>query len=171
MRRPLPHRPPARRRAPLVAAGALAAAALLGACGGAGAGDPPTVEDGWAAPVDGEAAAVYMRITAAEGDELTAAHVSRAVAARAEVVNPADGSEDGPGHLGHLDPGGSLGGDHGHTVALPADRPVTLEPDGAYLAVGPLAEPLAPGDTFRVTLSFREAADVTVDVEVRSPAG
>lgn len=67
--------------------------------------------------------------------------MERNVAARAEVVNPAHGGEDGPGHLGHLDPGGSLGGDHGHAVALPADRPVTLEPGGAYLALGPLTEP------------------------------
>ena len=76
--------------------------------------------------------------------------------------------EDGPGHLGHLDPGGSLGGDHGHTVVLPADRPVALEPDGAYLTVGPLARPLAAGDTFPVTLSFREAPDLTVEVTVRT---
>jgi copper(I)-binding protein len=126
------------------------------------------VRDGWAAPVGPEAAAVYMTITAPERDELTAARVDRTVAARVEVVNPADGGEDGPGHLGHLDPGGSLGGDHGHTLALPADRPVTLEPDGAYLAVGPLAEPLASGDTFPLTLSFRDAPDVTVDVTMRT---
>lgn len=145
----------------------LASLAVLGGCGGDGPGDPPTVRDGWAVPVGGESAAVYMTITAAEGDELTAARVDGRVAARVEVVNPADGGEDGPGHLGHLDPGGSLGADHDHAVALPADRPVTLEPDGAYLAVGPLADSLVPGDTFPVTLSFREGPDVTVDVTVR----
>jgi hypothetical protein len=44
---------------------------------------------------------------------------------------------------------------------------LALEPDGAYLAVGPLASPLASGDTFPVTLSFRDADDVTVDATVR----
>jgi copper(I)-binding protein len=151
----------------LVALGMIAVAAGLGACGGGGPGDPPAVRDGWAAPVGREAAAVYMTIVAPERDELTAARVARTVAPRVEVVNPVDGGEDGPGHLGHLDPGGSLGGDHDHSVALPAGRAVTLEPDGAYLAVGPLAEPLASGDTLAVTLSFRDAADVTVDVTVR----
>ena len=144
---------------------AVAAATVVGGCGG---GEPPAVEDGWAVAVADEAAAVYMTITAAEGDELTAARVGSDVAARTEVVNPADQEEDGPGHLGHLDPGGSLDGDHGHTVALPADRPVALEPDGAHLTVGPLAEPLAAGDSFPVTLSFREAPDLTVDVTVRA---
>jgi periplasmic copper chaperone A len=150
-----------------LAVAALAMAAGLGGCGGGGPGDPPTVRDGWATPAGREAAAVYLTIVAPERDELTAARVARTVAARAEIVNPADGGEDGPGHLGHLDPGGSLGGDHGHSVALPADRPVTLEPDGAYVTVGPLTEPLASGDTFPVTLSFEDAADVTVDVTVR----
>jgi copper(I)-binding protein len=152
----------------VAAVAAVAPVALLGGCGSGGSGDPPDVRDGWAAPVGREAAAVYLTIVAPERDELTAARVERAVASRVEVVNPADGGEDGPGHLGHLDPGGSLGGDHDHSVALPAGRPVTLEPGGAYLAVGPLAEPLASGDTFPVTLSFRDAPDVTVDVTMRS---
>jgi copper(I)-binding protein len=156
-----------RGRAGPVAAGALAAAALLGGCGGGGAAAPPVVDDGWAAPIDDQAAAVYMTITAPEGDELTAARVTRQVAARTAVVDPAEDGEDGPGHLGHLDPGGSLGGTERHTVPLPADRPVTLEPGGFYLAIGPLNEPLAPGDTFPVTLSFREADAVTVDVTVQ----
>jgi len=113
-------------------------------------------------------AAFYLTITAADGDELTGGRVERDVAARVEVVNPEGAGEDDPGHLGHLDPGGSLGGDHGHAVALPADRAVALEPEGAYLSLGPLAGPLAPGDSFPLTLSFREAADVTVDVTVRT---
>lgn len=146
---------------------AVACGLVAAGCGGGGAAAPPAVRDGWAMPVDTESAAVYLTITAAEGDELIAARVERDVAARVEVVNPSDSEEDGPGHLGHLDPGGSLGGDHGHAVALPADRAVALEPGGAYLALGPLAGPLALGDTFPVTLSFREAEDVTVDVTVQ----
>lgn len=148
---------------------ALAATGLaLAACGGGGQATPPEVRDGRAVPVGTDSAAVYLTITAAEGDELTAARVERDVAARVEVVNAADSGEDDPGHLGHLDPGGSLGGDHRHAVALPADRAVALEPDGAHLALGPLAGPLTPGDTFPLTLTFRDAADVTVDVTVTS---
>jgi hypothetical protein len=157
---------------PARAAVAAAAASLvaLGACGGGGPAAAPDVTDGWAVPVGTDAAAVYMTITAAEGDELTAARVEREVAARTEVVNPGDDEEATAGHLGHLDPGGSLDGDHGHAVELPADRAVALEPAGAYLSVGPLAEPLAAGDTFPVTLTFRDGADATVDVTVRDAA-
>jgi copper(I)-binding protein len=158
-----------RRPGPAWLVGTVAAAVLVAvACGGGDPAAPPAVRDGWAVPVGTESAAAYLTITAAEGDELTAARVERDVAARVEIVNPEDAAEDGPGHLGHLDPGGSLGGDHGHAVELPADRVVVLEPAGAYLALGPLAGPLAPGDTFPLTLSFREAADVTVDVTVRT---
>jgi copper(I)-binding protein len=162
------HRADGRRtRGAAAALAALALALAPAGCGGGGAADPPAVGEGWAVAVDDQAAAAYVTITAAEDDELTGARVAREVAARVEVVSPTGGGEDAPGHLGHLDPGGSLGGDHGHAVELPAGRPVALEPGGPYLALGPLAEPLAPADTFPVTLSFRDAPDVTVDVTVR----
>jgi copper(I)-binding protein len=156
-----------RRARPVLLVGVLATAAVAGGCGEDDGAGPPAVADGWAVPIDDQAAAVYMTITAAEADELTGARVERAVASRTEIVNPADDTEAGPGHLGHLDPGGSLGPDHGHSLALPAERPVALEPDGAYLAVGPLARPLAPGDRFSVTLTFGESDHVSVDVTVR----
>lgn len=155
-----------------VVAGGVAACGVVAGCGGDGDADPPTVRDGWAVPVGGEAAAVYMTIVAREGDELTAARVARDVAARAEVVNPAEGAGDQPGHLGHLDPGGSLNDDQHHTVALRPDTPVTLEPGGAHLALDLLASPLRPGDTFEITLTFDDSPDVRTRVTVRAqPAG
>ena len=154
----------------LVAVGA----ACVGGCGGDGPAAPATVDGGWARPVgDGSSAAVYLTITASAADELTDVHVTASVAQRVQVVNPDDASTDEPGHLGHLDPGGSLNGDaHGHPLELPADTPVALEPGGAYLALDSLAAPLEPGDTFPVTLSFDDSPDVTLDVTVRtSPPG
>jgi copper(I)-binding protein len=129
------------------------------------------VTDAWAVPVgDGGSAAVYATITASTDDELTGAHVDPEIARRTAIVNPGREDADQPGHLGHLDPGGSLNDDHSHTVALRTDTPVTLEPGRAYLALDLLAAPLQPGDTFEITLTFDDSPDVLTDVTVR-PSG
>jgi len=164
--------PLCRRR--IVAAAAAAAAATVAAttvgCGGGGRAEPAAVADAWAVPVgDGSSAAVYVTVTAAASDELTGGDVAADVARRVEVVNPASESEDEPGHLGHLDPGGSLAEDHSHTVELPAGTPVSLEPGGAHLTLEPLAAALRPGDTFDLTLTFADGPDVPTEVTVRPP--
>lgn len=149
---------------------AIALAAVAAGCGGGGAPEPATVAEAWAVPVgDGTTAAVYATVTAAGADELTGGDVTSDVARRVEVVNPDDEAEDEPGHLGHLDPGGSLQDDHSHTVELPGGRPVRLEPGGAHLTLDLLAEPLEPGDTFELTLTFGEGPDVPTEVTVRPP--
>jgi copper(I)-binding protein len=149
---------------------AVAAVAVSGGCGGGGPADPATVTDAWAVPVgDGSSAAVYATITASSADELTGAHVDPEVARRTAVVNPSDDEADEPGHLGHLDPGGSLNDDLAHTVALRPDTPVTLEPGRAYLALDLLAAPLQPGHTFTLTLTFDDSPDVPTQVTVHPP--
>jgi copper(I)-binding protein len=151
---------------------ALALALGAGGCGGGGPDSPAVVADAWAVPVgDGRSAAVYATITATGADELTGASVAADIARRAELVNPADTGSDEPGHLGHLDPGGSLNDDHSHTVTLRADTPVVLEPGRAYVALDLLAVPLRPGDTFEITLTFENSPDVRTDVAVRAPPG
>lgn len=146
-----------------------AALATAGGCGGGGS-DPAEVADAWAVPVgDGASAAVYATITATTSDELTGAHVDRDVARRAGVVDPDEAASDEPGHLGHLDPGGSLNDDQHHTIALRPDTAVTLEPGRAHLALDLLAAPLRPGDTFDITLTFDDSPDVRTRVTVRSP--
>lgn len=148
---------------------ALAGLAFAASCGGGGPAEPATVTDAWAVPVGdgGSAAAVYATVTAAGDDRLTGGDVGTDVARRVEVVNPGTEADDEPGHLGHLDPGGSLADDHGHTVELPAGTPVALAPDGAHLTLDVLARPLRPGDTFELTLTFDDGPAVTTTVEVR----
>jgi len=149
---------------------AVATLVVAGGCGGGGPADAAAVDDAWAVPVgDGTAAAVYATITATTDDELTGAHVDREVARRAGVVNAADSASGQPGHLGHLDPGGALNDDHSHTVALRPDTPVTLEPGRTYLALDLVTNPLQPGDTFEITLTFDDSPDVRTQVTVRSP--
>jgi copper(I)-binding protein len=169
----MPHRhstEPHRRRGPRIAAAALLAAA--GGCGGGGSADSAVVDDAWAVPVDdGSAAAVYATITASTADELTDAHVDRGVARRAELVNPADNASGQPGHLGHLDPGGSLNDDHSHKVTLRPDTPARLEPGRAHVALDLVTHPLRPGDSFEITFIFDESPDVRVEVTVRAAPG
>lgn len=149
---------------------AIALAVVAAGCGSGGPAEPAAIAEAWAVPVgDGTTAAVYVTVTAAGGDELTGGDVGADVARRVEVVNPDDESEDEPGHLGHLDPGGSLQDDHSHTVELPAGTPVRLEPGGAHLSLDLLAEPLEPGDSFELTLTFAEGPDVPTVVTVRPP--
>ncbi len=149
---------------------AIALAVVAAGCGGGGPAEPATVTEAWAVPVgDGTTAAVYATVTAAGADELTGGDVTTDVARRVEIVNPGDEADDEPGHLGHLDPGGSLQEDHSHTVELPDGTPVRLEPGGAHLSLDLLAEPLEPGDTFELTLTFGEGPDVPTEVTVRPP--
>jgi copper(I)-binding protein len=116
----------------------------------------------------GISAAVYATITTSTDDELTGVQVDRGVARRAEVVNRDGSPANEPGHLGHLDPGGSLQDDHSHTIALRSDTPVTLEPGRAYVALDLLAAPLRPGDTFEITLTLDDSPDVRTQVTVRT---
>jgi copper(I)-binding protein len=52
-------------------------------------------------------------------------------------------------------------------LELPAGETVALEPGGYHIMLLELAEPLVAGDTFELTLTFREAGEQTVTVEVR----
>ena len=52
-------------------------------------------------------------------------------------------------------------------VDVPAGGTVMLEPGGYHVMLMQLAEPLVTGATFEVTLSFENAGDMTVSVEVR----
>jgi copper(I)-binding protein len=171
----LPTRP-TRRPAAVTGAAAVAftlaavAVAVGGGCGGGGPADPATVTDAWAVDIDdGSSAAVYATITTSTADELTGAHVDPQVARRTAIVNPDDVASDEPGHLGHLDPGGSLNDDHSPTVALRPDTPVSLEPGHAYVALDLLAAPLEPGTTFEITLTFDNSPDTRAQVTVRPP--
>lgn len=47
--------------------------------------------------------------------------------------------------------------------------PLTLAPGGAHIMLMGLKAPLKAGDRFPLTLAFRDAAPVTVQVEVRAP--
>lgn len=92
-----------------------------------------------------------------------------------------DGEMEGMDH-GDMDDGemegmddGEMGGDgfammgmrEIEELPVPAGATVQLVPGGYHLMLIDLAEDLVPGSEFELTLTFAEAGDVTVTVEVR----
>ncbi len=145
---------------------------VLAACGG---DDPITIEGQWArtSPAMASMGAAYMDITSSEGDQLVGVSVPASIAARAEIheMVPADmdhamdeSMDDGEMDLGAMVMQQIM------ALDLPAGETVSLEPGGYHVMLIDLAEPLAEGDTFNVTLDFAEADDLTVEVVVRTEA-
>ncbi|MGA0358394.1 MAG: copper chaperone PCu(A)C [Ilumatobacteraceae bacterium] len=149
---------------------------VLAACGG---DDPITIEGQWArtSPAMASMGAAYMDVTSSEGDQLVGVSVPASIAARAEIheMVPADMAMDDSMDESMDD--GEMDMDMGAMVMqqimaldLPAGETVSLEPGGYHVMLIDLAEPLAEGDTFNVTLDFAEADDLTVEVVVRTEA-
>jgi periplasmic copper chaperone A len=120
-----------------------------------------TVEDAWArtSPMMATNGAAYMVLTSTVDDRLVAASVDEVVAATAEVHETAMDEETGEMAMREVD-----------GIDLPAGVAVTLEPGGYHVMLLDLASPLEPGTTIEVTLTFEEAGEQTVTVEVRDTA-
>lgn len=149
---------------------------VLAACGG---DDPITIEGQWArtSPAMASMGAAYMDITSSEGDQLVGVSVPASIAARAEIHEmvpadvPMDDSMDESMDDGEMDMDmGAMVMQQIMALDLPAGETVSLEPGGYHVMLIDLAEPLAEGDTFNVTLDFAEADDLTVEVVVRTEA-
>ncbi len=148
----------------------------LAACGG---DDPITIEGQWArtSPAMASMGAAYMDITSSEGDQLVGVSVPASIAARAEIHEmvpadmPMDDSMDESMDDGEMEMDmGAMVMQQIMALDLPAGETVSLEPGGYHVMLIDLAEPLAEGDTFNVTLDFAEADDLTVEVVVRTEA-
>jgi copper(I)-binding protein len=162
----------------------LAAVALAG-CGSDNASQSSgvTVSKAWArtrAATQTEGA-VYFEIESDQADTLVGVSVPAAVAGRAEI------HEVVPGNASTM-PAGSTDASMSSSDAmsgmdatmtmrklegglpLPAGKTVTLAPGGYHVMLFDLAEPLAAGDTFSVTLTFANADQKTVTVTVSDTA-
>lgn len=128
---------------------------VTAACGRA-ARAPITVEDVWAnaTPAGATVAAVYLRITAREGDTLLSA--STTVADQIEMHTSSE--ENGMMRMRPLP-----------EVPLPAGKPFTFAPGGAHFMLMGLRQPLQAGLRFPMTLRFQNAPAVTVQVKVIEP--
>ena len=118
------------------------------------------VKDAWARATPGKAenGAAYLTIVSPASDRLTG--VSTPVAKQAELHNMT--MEGGVMKMRPL-----------ADVDLPANQPVTLKPGGTHIMLMGLTQPLKPGETFPLTLSFEKAGkrEVAVAVEKTGAMG
>lgn len=136
---------------------ALAAGPAL-ACGSVTAGDI-TVEDAWSRASLGtqRPGVVYLTIRNAGATDDVLTGLATPVAGMPmihETVNT-----DGVVSMPHV-----------LEVPVPAGGTVALEPGGFHAMLMELSETLEEGASFPVTLSFEEAGEVTIDVQVLSIA-
>lgn len=131
---------------------ALAAVALLSACGPAA--DPVSVDDPWSppSPPGATVAAAYMQITAREADVLLSAGTP--IAGRTEVHETS--MDDGVMRMRPLP-----------ELAIPADETIRFEPGGRHFMLMDLKSHPPAGATFPLTLNFRRAGAIQVEVAVQ----
>lgn len=116
------------------------------------------IEDAWARPsmmVDG-AGAVYLEIHNEGGEADRLVSVSSPAAANVELHES-------------LEENGVMSMRPVEAIDVPADGHTELKPGGLHIMLINLTEPLEPGDTIEVTLTFQNAGEKTVTAEVREP--
>ncbi len=137
-------------------------------CGGDGG---VSVEDPWArnSPRMASAGAVYMQLEAGEDDRLIGASVDASVAGKVEIHETAmvegEMSDDSGEGMG----GAMMMREVGE-IALPGGTEVSLEPGGLHIMLLEITTPLELGQKFDVTLTFENAGEKVVEVEVREEA-
>ncbi|MDH3308349.1 MAG: copper chaperone PCu(A)C [Acidimicrobiia bacterium] len=137
---------------------AIALAVVIGGCSGTAT---VTIDDAWArtSASTQNAGAAYMTIVGGDtADRLVAVSVASAVARTAELHETTMGSGDTDGMMMMQEV---------PVLEIPAGERVSLEPGGYHVMLMMLAEPLVTGAAFDVTLTFEQAGEIVVPVEVR----
>jgi hypothetical protein len=130
------------------------------ACG-SGGGDL-AVGDGWARASASmqNAGAGYMVITGGDSaDQLVGVTVDSSVAAMAELHETSMIMSDDGSDMMTMKQVSS--------ISIPANGEVPLEPGGYHVMMMNLTEPLVVGSEFVITLTFENAGDIDITVEVR----
>ena len=114
--------------------------------------------DAWCrpSPNGAKAGGCYITLTAATDDRLTGGSTPRAGMLQVHEMK----TENGVMTMGEM----------GQGLPLPAGEAVALAPGGNHLMLMELTAPLVAGETVPLTLTFADAAPVTVQAKVRQPA-
>lgn len=131
----------------------------IAACGG---NDTVQIDDPWARTSASmqNAGAVYMAITGGnEADRLIGVKVDESIAAMAQIHETSMTENDEGTEMMQMQEVSS--------IEVGAGSDVVLEPGGYHIMLMQLAEPLQSGSEFEVTLTFENAGDIEVKVEVR----
>jgi len=120
------------------------------------------------------AGAAYMSIVVPEDDALIDVSVDPSVAAMAQihetVMVSSDTSTMGTTSMDSNPMGGAMTMQEVDHIDLRGGELLELKPGGYHIMLMELTTPLEAGATFALTLSFENAGDVVVSVEVREDA-
>jgi copper(I)-binding protein len=116
-----------------------------------------TITDAWTRATKGPVGAGFLTLTNTGAAEDTLIKVEAAWAERAEIH---DHVRDEAGVMKMREIG---------TLAVPAGQAVELRPMGKHLMFFGVKQPLAEGQTQKVTLTFAKAGAVTLDLPVAAP--
>lgn len=159
------------------AAAAVAAIALLAACGSdSSAVSELTVERAWArtTPAGATTGVVYFEITSPDDDTIVSASVPTDIASSAELHETMAAGESGHQHGGDTaDTAPDATASSGEMVMepldeveLPAGTTVVFEPGGLHLMLIDLTDALTLDEEFTLTLTLGSGDQIDVDVVV-----
>jgi len=134
----------------------LLAAWLASACGSSSG--ELTIQDAWARPASaGENGAAYFVIENGTASDDTLLSVSSDIAAATEV------------HMSMMDGNGVMSMQMQEAVAVPAKGKVEFKAGGLHVMFVGLNRDLKVGDTIALTLTFKEAGNLVIEVPVTEP--
>ena len=117
-----------------------------------------TVTDSWARPAQaGENGAVYFVIENGSASEDALLSTSTDVAEVAEA------------HMSMVDANGVASMQMQEAVSIPARETVKFKPGGLHIMLINLKQDLKTGDTFTLTLNFKEAGTIVIEVPAQEP--
>jgi copper(I)-binding protein len=117
-----------------------------------------SVADAWARSMpQGQNSAAYLVIENGTASADTLLSVSTEIAETAEV------------HLSMLDTNGVMSMQMQEAVSIPARETVEFKPGGLHVMLINLKQDLKTGDTFTLTLNFKEAGTIVIEVPVQEP--
>ena len=126
---------------------------------GCGGDSGVSIDKPWArsSPAMANAGAVYMGLSSSDGDRLIGVAIDVSIAGTAEIHETA--MADGAMRMQEVG-----------EIDLPAGSTVALEPGGYHIMLLDITTPLETGQRFEVTLTFQNAGEKVVEIEVMEEA-
>jgi copper(I)-binding protein len=120
--------------------------------------DTLTAENTWARPgFQGDNSAIYLTIRNPGDQDDVLIRANSEVAQATEI------------HLSKMDSAEIMTMERQDQVPIPSNQIVEFSPGGLHIMLVNLSHDLSLGDTISITLTFQNAGEVSVEVEVRQP--
>jgi copper(I)-binding protein len=158
---------------------ALAAAALLGACGSSKSGSAASdisVTKAWVRATSTEQTAAYATLRSAKGDRLMKVTIDTSIAGQAQlhqtmvVDTTMMGAATTMAGAATMAGAGEMTMQPLNALVLPAGKDVVMKAGSYHIMLMQLTRPLVKGTTVDLTFSFEKAGNITVKAEVTDVA-